>query len=114
MKRFEDYEQTVFLFSDYTPHPLRSSSGEYGQWAVSVSTSKVPEERLNIMTVGTFQHLKNVRLKINGYNDLEMDLFATECTELDPKDDSSDIHLQALLKFVLSTSRNKLRLTQLK
>ena len=60
----------------------------------------IPEERLNIMTLGTYQFLKNVRLKLNGMSDLELDLYAAECTELDPIEDASDIHLQALLKFV--------------
>ena len=89
----------MFLLSDYTPHPLRSTTGPFGQWAISANTGMIPEEILSIMTVGTYQYLKNVRLKMNGLGDLEMDLYAAQCTELDPKEDANDVHLQALIKY---------------
>ncbi|KAI5117475.1 hypothetical protein M0805_007179 [Coniferiporia weirii] len=93
-----EHDQSMLLLSDYTPHRLLSSSGPYGQWAISALTSKIPEEVLGQMTVGSFWRIKNIRLKLGREGNLEIDLFAAECSEINDEDHANDQHMQALLK----------------
>ncbi|KAH8117006.1 hypothetical protein DFH11DRAFT_1578632 [Phellopilus nigrolimitatus] len=96
----DEHDQTVLLLSDYTPHRLRSNNGPYGQYAVSASTSKIAEDTIAQMVVGSYWAAKNIRLKMGRNGHLEIDLFAANLTEKSPEDDddAEDIHLQALIK----------------
>ncbi|THH12013.1 hypothetical protein EW145_g287 [Phellinidium pouzarii] len=93
-----DHDQTTLLLSDYTPHSLLSNSGPYGQWAIIALSSKISEEDLDRMTVGSYWSIRNIRLKIGSQGNIEVDLFAADFTELDAENNAEDIHLQALLK----------------
>jgi hypothetical protein len=64
---------------------MLSSAGVYGQWAVHVNTSRIPEYRLEEMEVGTYWSVRNTRLKVRSGGAIEMDMYAAKLFELDPE-----------------------------
>lgn len=98
-----DSGQITLFFTDYTPHPLRSVEGYYGQWGMHASTSRIDPTILDIMKPGQYWTIRNMRLKHGSMNFLEADLYdARFCEVIDEED---DIHLSDLLMYVYRTSQ---------
>ncbi|KAL5511281.1 hypothetical protein ACEPAH_4497 [Sanghuangporus vaninii] len=87
--------QTMLFFSDYTPHPQRSTEGYYGQWAVHASTDRIDPALLDSIKPATYWSIKNMRLKISSLGYVEADLYAARLHEVE---DENDLHLSELLK----------------
>lgn len=87
-KSDHDQANADFVFSDYSTCSLLNTSGPYGQWAISSTTSRVPQDKLDLMKEGSYWHLKHVRIKASRseYTVTDMDLYSAEFTELNPDD----------------------------
>lgn len=93
-----DSDQTMLFFTDYTPHPQRSSEGYFGQWCMHASTSRIDPCILDTMRPGQYWNISNMRLKIGSTGALEADLYNARFFEV--LDEEDDIHLPELLKYV--------------